>query len=938
MDNTLKIKKNCFYLFISFVLIQRAIIAQTDSKEDVQHLQDVGHLKEIESIANLKGAGNTYLYRIDSLDRLPANNIFQLAELLPSINLHNDGVVIRGQLQKSFLRFNNIDVSDPVMGGTGYTNPTQYPAPSIFAIDNVELVPSDFSCSNFNNIGSTLSFNLKKGDYRKFEFFTNFTGTIPGLYGSTSNDYKVNIENNALKLVETSDGVKYQSSGDRSIDLGIGGPLLLLDSSSFFVSYRNYFRQNNAGLEVYDPANNNLGKLPNQRTYINNFSGSINALVYKGISVELNGMYGISSWENSSWKWLYSTDKGDFNSVTEREAKQSAQNYKISLLNLRIANEITSKLNFKLEFGITNHSYESGRKESFSSPGILSGFDIKKPVDNYNFNDGTMKPGPNGIIDFYESLYTKESFSKDGFMKDFYHQKNPLTGYYEDFNNTTNNNPYSLSSVFIAGGNLPTTIMILNSKNYSAIIEIGYKFSINNITNEIKTGVNYSTFTYNTYYTFMNNIDSNAKIFSQYSYSYIKPLKPYYSGGFIQSNSIYKDISLNFGLRADYFNSNYYTSIDTLLKEPEIKLSPRVNLNYGFDEKNNISIGYGIYYMMPDFNYSLNYILANDISHGLTNNQYLEPTYYSRIQLSYEGSFFGFDLKSAIYQNQYNNTIRKIYYYNSYADGWVSGGPYFNPNFTTIQKIKGQGYGVEFSLSKRFQENFTFFLNYVYSSSVYENISYSFKEEIRSDYNIPHRINCGLNFNLGNNQGFDIFGFYPFENLNLSIISTIHSGTPYTLTDMSGVALSVRNSETLPTIVNFDLRLTKKIYLNKDNNTKMGNLSFAFSIDIFNLFNSAFRIINNYYIKNSLKRKVKDFGSETIYKKGDINIPSSISSTQYDSFGNRLYNPASDFNSDGKITQQEKYMAYRRYLEDYIRQQGDMSQLRSAFFILTIGF
>ena len=47
---------------------------------------------------------NMFKYRIDSLERLPAVNIFQLTELMPSVNFYQDEMIIRGVKQKSFLR------------------------------------------------------------------------------------------------------------------------------------------------------------------------------------------------------------------------------------------------------------------------------------------------------------------------------------------------------------------------------------------------------------------------------------------------------------------------------------------------------------------------------------------------------------------------------------------------------------------------------------------------------------------------------------------------------------------------------------------------------------------------------------------------------------------------------------------------------------------
>ena len=44
-------------------------------------------------------------------------------------------------------------------------------------------------------------------------------------------------------------------------------------------------------------------------------------------------------------------------------------------------------------------------------------------------------------------------------------------------------------------------------------------------------------------------------------------------------------------------------------------------------------------------------------------------------------------------------------------------------------------------------------------------------------------------------------------------------------------------------------------------------------------------------------------------------IPLLLLFSQYDNFGNRLYNVNADFDGNGIVTQHEKFLAYQKYLQ-----------------------
>ena len=865
------------------------------------------------------------------LERYPATNILQLFDLLPSSKVEGNAMIFRGLKQQNFLTVNGCDISDPIFGGFGPVDANHFPAPSINHFKMIEMNPNRFSASNNNNMGMKL--DLVPG-YFHFAY-ASISGTIPAFYGSTDKSYNVTPNDGKLNLIETSNGLVYQSSADRNIEFGFNGQIC--ENTHYFISYRNYYKENEAGLEVYDPGNNNLGKLPNQRTFTNNITGSIFTNNLDKVNFEFNGMYGISSWETSSWNWLYATTLGSNNQIPERVAKQQAQNYKTAFLNLKIHNGNRNLFNYKFEFGINSNTYESGRKQS-TDPGVFSGFDIRKPTDNYTFHDSTYSKGANGFLDDYETGW-KLSNSKDGYYRNDFPIVNPISGYYEWIVNRSANNPYGLPDFFMTEGTPSNTISFLDATKYSASGELKYAYSIFNVPNSTTIGMNYSTFVYDKYiasfksnsFQYYVNSEKYDAGYKSYKGTYDsttsgKPIKPYFAGGFIENSLKSEHFQFDFGLRLDYFNSNYESLIKPAnRKNPQIYISPRVQMKYNVGS-NYISFGYGDFYMMQNLNSLVNYN-SSLIGYGtIYSNPYLEPIKTKTIDLSLSIRTIGnVELHGMIYKNWVKNQPKVI---TNYA---------FPTDYLTYSSDNSelQSQGLELVLSKYFNDNFDISMNYSYTLSETK-ISYNTNNfptsMIPSSFMIPHKLNLIINLKTNKDEGVELFGIHLFENFNLAFISKVYSGYPYTKTDMSGRAIGEENSLSFPTNVYFDFRLSKKINLGVTSKSYI-----AFSIDVFNLFNSSFQTAKEDY-STLLLRRQSDFSTEVYYEKADIKNPNTFSVEQYDKIGNRYYSKVADYNSDGMVTQEEMYISFARYVQDRVNLQTHMSALRSVFFNITIGF
>lgn len=478
-------------------------------------------------------------------------------------------------------------------------------------------------------------------------------------------------------------------------------------------------------------------------------------------------------------------------------------------------------------------------------------------------------------------------------------------------------------------------------------------------------GLNYDNYNYDKYilllpqssfgFTFINSEKYNAalKIDENNTYfkSLFKPLKPYNIGGFIQNKLLYDKLVCEFGFRLDYFNSNYDNIKDGNSTEyspnTNVYFSPRLNILYSFNQNHTLTLGTGIFYMMNRFEDILNYNFYYRLrGFQIISNPGLEPIKNFSTQLSYIGNINNITgIKVSIYSNLYENLTNEtivstlpVYYY------------------LKTSKSSSNNYGIEIALKKNFLKYFDFECNYTYNYTE-TSINYflnkdhrsydlnNYPEYVSSDYEIPHRLNCILGFHIGNNQGLEIFGIQPFENFDISLISKLYSGYPYSLNnpyynDNYYVVTNYEfNNNRVPANYYFDLRISKKIYIRNTNTSKTDNIYIAFSLDIFNLFNNTYNYFDN---KNNIYNKYfkseAGFSYTPLYKEADMSNVITISSSQYDYYGNRLYNSRADFDNNGIVTQHEKFLAYTKFYEDYAHSYFYTGQLRSAFFTVSLGF
>jgi hypothetical protein len=211
-------------------------------------------------------------------------------------------------------------------------------------------------------------------------------------------------------------------------------------------------------------------------------------------------------------------------------------------------------------------------------------------------------------------------------------------------------------------------------------------------------------------------------------------------------------------------------------------------------------------------------------------------------------------------------------------------------------------------------------------------------------WDITHYFKGYLTFFWGNNEGPSIFGYNILENMDISFNGIYRTGLPYTKTDINGTLLGEYNTERQPSVWNVDARISKAILLKDIFGDGIGNTSIELFVDIYNLFNrtepAAIYSSTADPIDDgvSLNRRAGDFESTTWFKDASYENPASFQADQYDLYGSRFYNSASDFNNDGMVTQPEKLNAYYNRIKTSLSFLGNYSRPRSIYAGIMIRF
>lgn len=929
----------------------------------------------------------------EEMSTVAREGISSVISLTPGVVASGDGYSIRGsRADETKMKVDGIDVSNQFTGGgAGSAGPTE------FDTEEIQVMTGGFSAEYGDAMGGIVNTVVKTGRTDRYEGYVRWRTDVDPMFGSQASGKKLIYDQakGAYQSVNSGDGAKLQGPGQHRFSFGSGGPLPILNNSTFYIASNYTYRKfNGAGFEIYDPIGNNLGLLPDQQSWDKNIELRMKFPITKDVELRVGASIGSQNFESSSSAWLYGNDEGwiwdwkksdwkrdesgnpKTNGIPERIAKQPVFNEFNNKFFARINHTLSSTSYYDFTVSRSSIKEEFSKRVGWEDPGYFSGFELWYPQDNYQVNGSILVDGFNKIVDNYEVI-KRTSLTADGYNSYDFNQRNPLTGYIEGAGDATGtNNPYGRTQSYYQHGNT-SALEFRNSEvwnitgNFEKVFEGEFRHMF-------KTGFDFTYFTLNRH---SNSLpwDGNP-FFDVYTKEWggnfytldplgwektSKPYNPMKGSAYFLDQITYKGIIISPGLRFDMFlpGADYRTQMDKFVSitadsgfansSMKWQISPRINVAYPITERSNVTINYGLFFQMP----TLSYMYDGFSTIRLRGNQILgDPNMEAQRTNSYEASYNNqltddFALTVAAYYKDVYNQLGQIYVPAVPI-------PYYQYSVAEYGNVKG----LEFTLNKRptYQDHLRLTLNYSLSQAVatssgaddhyntpidpYSELPAFPLSEFPTAGDIRHRVTFVLDFIWANNQGPSIGGIQPLENLDLDFTTTWRSGAPFTKTDLNGRVIGEIRTERGPAYWQTDMRITKKFNLKDWFGDSWGKTALEFSLFVYNVFNlnSAVSIYTSTGDADdqglAFRRKVGDFSSEPYYKDADFGNPFTLQSTQYDNYGNRLYSKYADFDKNGIVTQQEKFDSYMNQLSTSVQFQGTYQTPRSVFFTMFFRF
>ncbi len=314
---------------------------------------------------------------------------------------------------------------------------------------------------------------------------------------------------------------------------------------------------------------------------------------------------------------------------------------------------------------------------------------------------------------------------------------------------------------------------------------------------------------------------------------------PIIGAAYIQDKFEYEDLTINGGLRFDYFNPNaeYYRSLDSLelgktYTTPKYQLSPRFGISFAVSEKSLMYASYGWFFQIHKLE-DLYQNLEADITNGLPllGNPNLPPERTIAYQVGYRYAFTP-DMAGEVtaYYKDAKNLLASRQLTTVYNRKLVSFTYYDILDFATIK-------GIDVTFTKRAARWLSLSLAYSYldakgsgsaGDEFYRRYMGTNVEPPHREYPLEFDITHSLKLNLNLYVPQD-FTFKPLSDLNTNLQFNFSSGRPYTPSTEKGGLLEP-NSKRLPPSSTVDLRIEK--------NFKFGGFTLTLYTDIRNLLDT----------------------------------------------------------------------------------------------------
>ncbi|MDP4235475.1 MAG: carboxypeptidase regulatory-like domain-containing protein, partial [Bacteroidota bacterium] len=366
-------------------------------------------------------------------------NISEVVAVTPGIvkDASNGGFSVHGSRgTDNSERINNIETTNIVNGGESISQKTT----SKFAISELSIATGGLDASKGNTTGAEINATTRAGGSR-FEFQLRYRTDVPAMFGSSSNGYK------------------QMGSNDKTYELALGGPLT--EDIKYFITAKGITQQfedelangtsfgvnGDVGLNVIDPAGNNLGQLPNAHYYSRGATANI--------SFDLLGFHMAADAVLSSVNRQFTGWGSTYGDPAEIPAANSIDN----LYTLTGNTSIGSSGILKLTAGYQAASDHIGKYDFAAGGGLFSMYKIYNAADNFSYDDNThtITPGGDGIVDIYTpvSKQIADPHNPSNLLNLPGAGINPFTGRIEGGGIVySTNNPYGLLNTFLTAGNV----------------------------------------------------------------------------------------------------------------------------------------------------------------------------------------------------------------------------------------------------------------------------------------------------------------------------------------------------------------------------------------------------------------------------------------------------------------------------------------------------
>jgi outer membrane receptor for ferrienterochelin and colicin len=929
-------------------------------------------------------AGSQDVVTSETMNKVASENLVDIISMKAGVTNSGSGYSIRGARQADTqILLDGMDMSNKFTGGMGIGGSKYYPTASAAATESAQVMKGGMGAeySGFGAVNSA----MKAGRNDRYEGYVRYRTDLPFLFGRQSSALNLVRTGNNFEFRNEGEGYKLQGSNEGKYEFGIGGPIPGFNDVTFFMS-GYYFHEDyrGASYEILDPLGNNMSQVPNNQTWMKNITGKFTYDISTAVKMVVGGTWGMTNFENADYTSYYLEGEGMsadsvYNGVNQGFAKINVANQVLSNIYVKMNHFISSSMFYELRVARSANSDYQGRRNNFDDPSFMGGFDILEPEDKLVPQNDIFISGTDFVVDQYTQMNTVTGYTKDGYLKGEVPVRNPLTGYYEGrpYSGGTGN-AFGLQNTFVSDGSAGGGF----SFREGSYIQMDGKFSwildLDDVRQELTAGFNFKLHELHRHYNgtpydgdpsydlytdkWGGNIYATT---DQYVYDKTsKPFKPKSFDFFAEDRINYKDVTVQAGMRVDYFDasSQYRLPNDTYNfvsigdeagladVSSKVNISPKVGVNYKITDQSVFKINYGIYYSYPAF--QLYYDGFNKTAlrtSAILGNPDLDAQRKNEYQVAYEANMTeDLIVELSAYYNDIYNEVGTVYIPAVPI-------PYYQYTITEY----GNSRGVELNLRKRPVDHFNFEINYTLGWSTGTSSSATSNSSLLLDpftdnpmfplaayptsRDIRHRVSATANIFWGDDEGPSIAGIQPLQNMNINLTGRFNSGSPYTLVDMTGNMLSSRNSEVGPSYWNLDMRLMKTIKMNEIWEGA-GDTEIEFFLDVDNILDiteaySFYNVTQDPDDDGRLSRvSVGDYSAVIWYKEADFTNAETFNNSQYDFYGNRMYNEQADIDGNGQINQIEKYESYINYVEKIRSFKGNYKTPRTVYFGFKVKF